>query len=185
MTLFRGRAPLVAALVILVALGVYVLTDSDDDEAPPLASGTTSDPNDFRTTDEIREEMLEAVAGHPSFAGVYIDGDLGIVVRATDDFDWFEAAIADYTARNRRVSIEPAEYTLAELEAVMSDIDIMEWREERGVPITRVGVDVEANRVQVGVQDLTAAHEAELHDTFGDTVLVAEQDAFEARPGGS
>lgn len=185
MTLFRGRAPLVAALVILVALGVYVLSDTDDDPAPPSQQGTTSDPSDFRTTDEIREEMLEAVAEHPSFAGVYIDGDLGIVVRATDDFDWFEAATADYAARNRSVSVEPAEYTMTELEAVMAAIDMTEWREERGVMIWTVGVGVQSNRVEIGVEDLTPALEAALRGAYGDIIVVAEQGPIQEMTGTS
>ena len=185
MTLFRGRVPIVAALVVLVAAGLFVYTDDGDVDPPASQPGPTADPNDTRTTDEIREEMLEAVTEHPSFAGVYIDGDLGIVVRATDDFGWFEAATADYAARNRRVRIEPAEYTMAQLEATMAEIDMVEWREERGVMIWTVGVGVQANRVEIGVQDLTPALEAALREAYGDIVVIAEQGPIHEMTGGS
>ena len=183
MTLFRGRVPIVAALVVLVAAGLFVFADTSDGDPPDSRPGPTADPNDFRTTDEILSETLTAVAEHPSYAGVYIDGVLGTVVRATDDLDWFEAATADLAARNRRVRIEPAEYTMAQLEAAMAEIDVMEWREERGVPVTLGGVNAQKNRVQIGVQDLTPAHETALRDAYGDIILVVEQGSFEAGPG--
>ena len=186
MSLFRGRVPIVAALVVLVAAGLFVYADTDDGGDPADSRpGATSAPGDFRTTDEILADTLAAVAEHPSYAGVYNDSVLGIVIRATDNLDWFESATADLAARNRRVRIESAEYTMAQLEAAMAEIDVMVWREERGVPVTLVGVNAQKNRVQIGVQDLTPAHEAALRESYGGIVVIVEQPGFEARPGGS
>ena len=183
MSLFRGRVPIVAALVVLVAAGLFVLADSDDGDPPASRPGPTSDPGDSRSDEEVRREMLAAVAQHPSFAGVYINGELGMVILATGDLDWFEVATADYSARNRRVSIESAEYTMLQLEEAIAAINLVEWREERGVPIASVGMAPEANRVLIALLEFTAEHESALREAYGDIVLVVEQGSFEAGPG--
>lgn len=184
MSLFRGRVPIVAALVVLVAAGLFVFADSDDGGDPADSRpGATSAPGDSRSDEEVRREMLAAVAQHPSFAGVYINGELGMVILATGDLDWFEFATADYSARNRRVSIESAEYTMLQLEEAIAAINLVEWREERGVPIASVGMAPEANRVLIALLEFTAEHESALREAYGDIVMVVEQGSFEAGPG--
>jgi hypothetical protein len=81
------------------------------------------------------------------------------------------------------VRVEPAEYTMRELEAVIADIDIMAWREERGVPIASLGVAPEANRVLIALQEFTPEHEAALREAYDDIIVVVEQGTFDARPG--
>ncbi len=117
---------------------------------------------------QLPESFHVEVSEHPSFAGIYIDDDAVLVIRATGNHDDFQAIFDRYAAPDRIFVMREAEYTQAELELWQARVgaDMDDLRSD-GILITQAGVDPISNRLLIKVSDLTDQKATLLVDRYG------------------
>ncbi len=137
-----------------------------------------------RALGEIPSSFYLEIESHPSFAGVYIDNDAGtiLVIRATDNLDYFEAMADRYRGAERIIVVRKAEYTMAELQAwqARGGADMVALREQ-GIAIAMIEADPVTNRLIFRVVDLTEAKAALLVERYGGPALVVVEPGVEQR----
>lgn len=188
----------VTAAVMLTAVLVPRFAWAEDDEESPLPGqpgdgewpgGDKPSPAEmtrYAGISELPQVLYDKVTAHPNFAGMFIEGRAGVVlvVRTTGDPAEFEAMVAEYLGPNVSIVIQPAPYTLAELELLMDVVvaDIEKWRSE-GIEITMVDGSEVDNRTLIGLENYTPEHAARLIDAYGPRVSVQYQAPLRALPG--
>lgn len=98
----------------------------------------------------------DVVGGRDDYAGAYLDRGRGLlpVFLFTGDLDSAIEQLLDRFGDDARFEVREVERTLAQLEATQQAIvDASEELEAQGVRWVEVGIDVEHNRVDVGVLD--------------------------------
>lgn len=112
----------------------------------------------------------------PAFAGLYTDQVRGgvIVVRLTRITDATLSTISKEMPLDAKWEIEPATFTMAELEAKQDDISAShDELSDSGVKVSWVSVDPIKNRVHVGIDPYDPKTAAALTQKFGPMVDVA------------
>ncbi len=136
------------------------------------ASGVNPYPRTYiprmKAIGQLPESFHVEVSEHPNFAGIYIDDDVVLVIRATGNLDDFQAIFDRYAAPDRIFVVREAEYTQAELELWQARVgaDMDDLRSD-GILITQAGVDPISNRLLIKVSDLTDQKASLLVDRYG------------------
>lgn len=111
----------------------------------------------------------------PGFAGHWIGQPTGGIIKVAfaGDADQHRPAIAALAPPGSKVDVFDVHYTLAELDADLEQVEQARiGLTNEGTWIRTLGIDSTTNRVEVGVEDLTAAAVSELRSRFGDAFIV-------------
>jgi hypothetical protein len=155
-------------------------TTQDEPQASPAAQATP-DGTEVEKLYLAQQELVRSVRGEakvqlekdPGFAGTWLDVDAGWVVdvATTGDPAAVEEVLAAFKDRGVGFRVRKVEYTLAELRALHEEVkgDAATWQQQ-GLTITSIRVDVKANRLAIGVQDLSPEAANSLQSGYGDRV---------------
>jgi hypothetical protein len=189
-TVLRSSRRRLTSLAALLALSVAGATfgiraastsGTQDDTAPSPAAHATPDGVEIERLYLAEQEHVQSVMRDvrpelekdPGFAGTWLDVEAGWIVNiaTTGDPAAVEEVLAAFEDRDIAFRVRKVDYTLAELrmlqEEVRQDHDM--WRDQ-GVTITSIGVDIEANRLAIGVPDLSPEAANSLQSAYGDRV---------------
>jgi hypothetical protein len=123
-----------------------------------------------RDTGEVSVAVKHYGADHPeAWAGSYLDSRLGLVIaRFTGDLEVHESALATIVHRDARLRIEPANWTLRELEALSEQAwTDRAWFETVDALLVGNGVDIVGNAVLLDVESDRADIVGLVHARFG------------------
>lgn len=128
------------------------------------------------------QPLLELAIELPEYAGAYTDHDRGgLPILLTSNLEAFLSAIEASRQANVEFEIREVEYSLLELEAAQDLIDeATPDLRATGTQIVSTGLDILANRVQVGVHGLRADTQIVIFDAFGPIVTTVEDAPGEA-----
>lgn len=124
-------------------------------------------------TDHEAIESYGVQTAPGSYAGYWADPATGLsYVGFTADLDTQLAALRDRVANPAILRAVPAQYSLAALNTLHERILADEaWVEAQGLELRTVGVDVPANRIELGLNVLPdSAQLAQLRNRYGDAV---------------
>ena len=152
-----------------------------DDPGPSAAAEPAVDGTELERLHLAQQELVRSVRGEvkaklekdPNFAGTWLDTEGGWVVdiATAGDPAAVEEVLSTFKDRGVAFRVRRVDYTLAELRALHDQVreDASIWQEQ-GVTITSIGVDIKANRLKVGVQDLSVETANSLQSAYGDRV---------------
>jgi hypothetical protein len=122
-------------------------------------------------------DALDVARSQPGFAGVYLDQQRGgrPIFMFTSVDPTITSRLAALLPEGANVEIRDATYTEAELMELKAQVEsqFADWQAD-GVVILAVGIDVRANRLQIGVADHGPETEARLQSRYGNGVAVLE-----------
>jgi len=122
--------------------------------------------------------VIDSIKDQPGFAGAFIDQAAGGVLdlATTGDTDALVAQARLHLPPGIVLRVRTVTYTDAQLQAANQAVnDDIEYWTMRGVAITEIGVDPEANRVDVGVSSNLAVARHSLATRYGSIVVVASK----------
>jgi hypothetical protein len=133
---------------------------------------------------KIREDFTPALARaieSPGYAGAYIDQlRHGQPVILTTDPDALRVALSSVSDSAALAEVQVAKHSLAELQEMKATFTgTRDELERQGIDVVSVGIDIEMNRILVGIDGVTDKISSDLASRFGDTVGVREDRAGE------
>lgn len=111
------------------------------------------------------------------YAGLYIDHDAGGYVRVSfvRNPDLHLAVIRGFFPYPERVTLFQADKTLRALEQQQTEVNAAKDALRReGIDVTHTSIEVQSNRLRVGIRRFSSEKEARIRQRFGDDVVVVE-----------
>ncbi len=127
----------------------------------------------------VLDPIQSELALEREYAGIFVDQSRGavIVVRATSATPAIGEIVQRYSLPGLTIDLSLADYSVEQLRSAVSAVE-GEWSDllSSGIELVSLGIDERANRVLLGVADLTATHEQTLRSKFGPTINVVSMD---------
>jgi hypothetical protein len=140
------------AVLMMFALGACARFGAAPSDAPAPSTSANPQYPDGPPADEAAAQVIQAYgeAQPEEFAGVYLDSENGgrLVARFTDHLDLHQGALDSLLGGPGRVLVLDADFTEAELAAIVASIDHEQLAKD-GIVLVMAGTDVTHNRVEI------------------------------------